>query len=79
MYTLHYIFIENGDKSDANNLKVNDTLSVETVYPILKGPKLEIFGSRVFAEIRPVCGDFKLRTNKDGLINNFVNFHTYKL
>jgi hypothetical protein len=28
---------------------------LEDLSPYLKGPKLEIFGSRVFPQIRPVC------------------------
>ncbi len=48
LFSLKQLFGENADKSDANSLKVNNTLYVEIVYPILKGPKLEILGSRVF-------------------------------
>jgi hypothetical protein len=46
LFSLKQLFGENADKSDENSIKVNDTLYVEIVYPILKGPKLEIFGSR---------------------------------
>ncbi len=45
-FSLKQLFGENADKSDANSLKVNDTLYVEIVY--------EIFGCRVFTQIRPV-------------------------
>jgi hypothetical protein len=35
---------------------------LEPPFVILKGPKLEIFGSRVFPQIRPVCvGDLGTR------------------
>jgi hypothetical protein len=56
LFSLKQLFGENADKSDANSLKVNDTLYVEIVYPILKGPKLGYSapGFLLFTQIRPV-------------------------
>jgi hypothetical protein len=45
-----------------NFRRFSDKIVSKMVMTALKGPKLEIFGSRVFPQIRPVCvGDLGTR------------------
>ena len=57
--TVYFLF---NTKSPPKMSRKNTLCPLTLFYCILKGPKLEIFGSRVFPQIRPVCvGDLGTR------------------
>jgi len=84
LFSLKQLFGENADKSDANSLKVNDTICRKSLSHF-KGAQawdIRIQGFLHKSDLYEVTYHsfvFKLLSNKDGLIINFVNFHTYKL